>query len=177
MLGSIAGSGFQSIMYTSEVCTGDPSKIRNAMESFPSGHSQIAFAGLFYVAMYLNAHLRVVSFSANPAYRRPRHSKTLAVIAPVLLSTYLASMLVLGHHLHWYDVLFGVFIGSVMAVWAYKMVFMSVWDGRTNCVLLRDREDEADGARANGEDSVLPRTTQGARNSLPWLVVSAGAHE
>jgi diacylglycerol diphosphate phosphatase / phosphatidate phosphatase len=155
------GSGFESVMYRSEICTGSPSKIQNAMESFPSGHSQIAFAGLLYLSIYLNAHLRVFSFSATHATRRPRHWTMLAVVAPVLLATYLSSTLVLGHHHHWYDVIFGALIGSVMAIWAYKMVFVSLWDGRTNYQpLRRDKKDESDGLRANADNGVLPTTRQ-----------------
>ena len=64
------GSGFQSVMYTSNVCTGNPDKIQNAMESFPLGHAEIAFAGLFYLSIYLNAQLRVFSSSATFLSRR-----------------------------------------------------------------------------------------------------------
>ncbi|NJR31486.1 phosphatase PAP2 family protein [bacterium] len=82
--GGSAGRGFQSVMYLpTDVCTGDPHRIRIAQESFPSGHTQIAFAGYIYLAIYLNAHLRVFSTSASatatantttttPPARRPR---------------------------------------------------------------------------------------------------------
>lgn len=152
----VRGSGFQSLMYTSDICTGNPSKIQNAMESFPSGHAEIAFAGLLYLSIYLNAHLRVFSFSATYMTRRPRYLKMLAVIAPILLATYLASTLVLGHHHHGYDVVFGALTGSNMAVWGYKMVFLSVWDGRTNWVSLKLKEGEADELSAIAADGVLP---------------------
>lgn len=150
------GVGFQTIMFTSAVCRGNPSKIQNAMESFPSGHSQIAFAGLLYLAIYLNAHLRVFSFSATALTRRPRHWMMLAVVAPVLLATYLASTLVLGHHHHAYDVIFGSLIGSVMAISSYKMVFVSIFDGMTNCKPLSRGQDDT---RAESDlDPVLPTT-------------------
>ena len=141
---AVKGSGFQSVMYTSDICTGNPGKIQNAMESFSSGHVEIAFAGLLYLAIYVNAHLRVFSFSATVVSRRPKYLKMLAVIGPILLATYVASTLVLGHHHHGYDVIFGGLIGSGMAIWGYKMAFVSVWDGRTNWVPLRLRE-EVDG--------------------------------
>lgn len=148
-------------MYGSAVCTGNAGKIRGAMESFPSGHSEIAFAGYLYLAIYLNAHLRVFSLAATSTMRRPRYWKMLAVVAPVLLATYLASTLVLGHHHHWYDVIFGGLIGSLMAVWGYKMVFLSIWDVRTNAVLYRrgmEVEADMDGVGVNTHEQVLPTT-------------------
>jgi diacylglycerol diphosphate phosphatase / phosphatidate phosphatase len=160
------GSGFESVMYKSDICTGNPGKIQNAMESFPSGHSQIAFAGLLYLAIYLNAHLRVFSFSATSTTRRPRHWKMLAVVAPLLLATYLASTLVLGHHHHAYDVIFGSLIGSVMSIWAYKMVFVSLWDGRTNSVPLAYEEMNTDLSRTNADDEVLPTSSPGAGSGV-----------
>lgn len=89
----------------------------------------------------------------------------LAVIAPVLLATYLASTLVLGHHHHASDVIFGALIGSVMALWGYRMVFVSLWDGRTNCIPLRRGQDEAmSGLSANTGVDVLPtRRPEAAR--------------
>ncbi|NJR31487.1 hypothetical protein HC762_01845 [bacterium] len=101
----------------------------------------------------------------------------LAIFAPVLLATYLSSTLVLGHHHHWYDVCFGALIGIVMAVWAYKMVFVSLWDGRTNCESLfredgkakrKEKDDDVVSGQPNGSGSanasaggaVLPMTRQ-----------------
>lgn len=163
------GRGFQSVMYSSDICTGDANKVRNAIESFPSGHSQIAFAGFLYLAIYLNAHLRVFCSSSassittptstSTAPRRPRHWKLLAVVAPILLATYLASTLVLGHHHHAYDVIFGGLIGSLMAIGSYKMVFVSLADGRTNAVTWsrwREGEVGADGSSTDVGLEVLP---------------------
>lgn len=155
--GAVKGAGFQSIMYRSNICTGDPAKIQNAMESFPSGHAEIAFAGYLYLSIYLNAHLRVFSLSATSVTRRASYWKMLAVIAPILLGTYLASTLVLGHHHHAYDVIFGALIGSLTALLGYKMVFVSLWDGTTNCVPLRKGDDESrEVLGANGGNDVLP---------------------
>jgi diacylglycerol diphosphate phosphatase / phosphatidate phosphatase len=152
------GKGFQGLMYTSEVCTGNKARIQNAMESFPSGHSEIAFAGLLYLSLYLNAHLGVFSVSATRRVRRPKYLKMLAVLGPVLLATYLAATLVLGHHHHGHDVVFGALIGAGMAVWGYKMVFVSLWDGRTNWVPLRVREGDLEELVAEG----LPMSRQEA---------------
>lgn len=135
------GTGFQNIMFTvSQVCTGDQDKIDNAIESFPSGHSNIAFAGLGYLAIYLFAHLRIQSLN-----RRASYWKMGFVFLPVLFATYLASTLVLGYHHHGYDVIFGSLIGIIMALFSYRMVFCSIHDPRWNTVPRRRFEREQRG--------------------------------
>ncbi|KAJ9614551.1 hypothetical protein H2200_002688 [Cladophialophora chaetospira] len=55
-----SGLGFNGIMYrVQDVCTGTKSEIDWGIQSFPSGHSEIAFAGLGYLAIYLFTHLRL----------------------------------------------------------------------------------------------------------------------
>ncbi|KAJ3504255.1 hypothetical protein NLJ89_g8031 [Agrocybe chaxingu] len=49
------GVGFADLMYDRSVCTGDEKQINDAQESMPSGHSTAAWAGLFYLSLYLNA--------------------------------------------------------------------------------------------------------------------------
>jgi diacylglycerol diphosphate phosphatase/phosphatidate phosphatase len=124
------GVGYGNIMFTvDQVCTGDPDEIYNAIESFPSGHSNIAFAGLMYLAIYLFTHLRVQNLR-----RRAGYWKLGFVFLPVLMATYLASTLVLGYHHHAYDVIFGSLIGIVMAFFSYRMVFCSIHDPKWNTV-------------------------------------------
>jgi diacylglycerol diphosphate phosphatase / phosphatidate phosphatase len=133
------GVGYQNIMFTVEqVCTGDKKRIKNALESFPSGHSQIAWAGMGYLALYLFCHLKI----RNLSRRRPSHWRMLFVVAPLLFAMYLASTFVLGYHHHGYDVLAGGLIGTMMAFFGYRMVFASIWDPRWNTVpLVRRRTD------------------------------------
>ena len=127
------GVGFEGVMYTAEqICTGDPKKIHNALESFPSGHAEAAFAGFGYLAIYLFAHLQIRSMTR----RRVGHWRMLFVIAPLFFATYLASTLVLNYHHHGYDVIFGALIGWVMAFFGYRMVFRGVWNPRWNTVIV-----------------------------------------
>lgn len=65
-------------MYDRSICTGDRKKINDALESMPSGHSTAAWAGLFYLTLYLNAQLKVMS-AHNPAYW-----KMIVMVAPML---------------------------------------------------------------------------------------------
>jgi len=128
--GDIAGSGFQNIMFTIEqVCTGtDKKKIGYAIESFPSGHAEALFAGFVYLSIYLSSHLGVQS------EYRVSYWRMIACVLPMLLVTYLSSFLVLTYHHHHYDVVFGALIGILVALFGYRMMFRSVWNGESNAV-------------------------------------------
>ena len=157
------GVGFHNVMFTAEqVCTGDPAEIRNALESFPSGHAEVAFAGLGYLAIYLFTHLRITSLSR----KRGSHWRMLFVVAPLLLATYLTSTLVLGYHHHGYDVIFGALIGWFTAFMGYRMVFMGIIDGRWNTMpYLRLREDA--GEQVCHTNGTANEPTNGSGNAQP----------
>lgn len=74
-------------MYDRTICTGDQNQINDSLESFPSGHSTAGFAGLIFLALYLNAQLKVMS-AHNPAYW-----KFILMMAPVLGATLIAGAL------------------------------------------------------------------------------------
>lgn len=76
--GTVSGTGFANLMYDRTICTGDKAEINDALESMPSGHSTAAWAGLFYLALYINAQLKVMS-AHNPAYW-----KMILFFAPIL---------------------------------------------------------------------------------------------
>lgn len=82
-----SGNGFASIMYDRSVCTGDTKTINDSLESFPSGHSTAAWAGLLYLALYINAQLKVMS-AHNPAYW-----KMILMFAPLLGATLISGAL------------------------------------------------------------------------------------
>ena len=73
-----SGTQFANYMYDRSVCTGDKKAVNDALESFPSGHSTAAFAGLIFLALYFNAQLKVMS-AHNPAYW-----KMVLFFAPIL---------------------------------------------------------------------------------------------
>lgn len=154
------GRGYKNIMFTiDEVCTGNEAKVKNATESFPSGHSQIAFAGLGYLAIYLFAHLGIQN------QRRPSLWRMTCVVAPVLLATYEASTLVLSYNHHGYDVLAGGIIGTFAALFAYRQVFMSVWNRRWNAVPRCRYENEDKWTDFNAEPGPSRRETLGHNNT------------
>ena len=140
ILKGAVGSGYQNIMFTvDQVCTGDEKEIQWAMESFPSGHSNIAFAGFLYLSIYLFTHLRIQN------RYRAGYARMVACVLPLLLATYLTSTLVLTYNHHWYDVVFGALIGMAVALMAYRMVFRSIFDSRTNATPSCHEEHEEKG--------------------------------
>jgi diacylglycerol diphosphate phosphatase / phosphatidate phosphatase len=124
------GAGFQSLYYTSEICTGDPDKIDDSLESMPSGHTTAAFAGFVFLYLYLNAKLKVFS-NYHPAMW-----KLIVLYSPLLGACLIAGALTIDEFHNWYDCLAGAVIGTVMAFSAYRMVYASIWDWRTNHIPL-----------------------------------------
>ncbi|RKF54856.1 PA-phosphatase related-family protein [Erysiphe neolycopersici] len=121
------------IMYDRNVCTGNKRQINHSLESFPSGHSTIAFSGFVYLAIYLNAKLKIWS-NYHPAMW-----KMALFWAPILSATLISASLTIDGSHNWYDCLAGGIIGTVMAFSAYRMVFASIWDYEYNHIPL-DRE-------------------------------------
>ncbi|KAL7747324.1 hypothetical protein RI367_007378 [Sorochytrium milnesiophthora] len=124
------GQGYQSLMVDRSVCTGDEKQINDALESFPSGHSTAAFAGLVYLSLYLNGKLKVFS-NMHPAYW-----KFVLFFAPLLAATLIAGTLTIDEFHNWYDVVAGGIIGTLHAVAAYRFGYASLWDWRINHIPL-----------------------------------------
>jgi diacylglycerol diphosphate phosphatase/phosphatidate phosphatase len=125
-----SGSGFTSIYFRPDICTGNIRQIRDSLESFPSGHTTAAFAGLGFLSIYLNAKLKVFS-NYHPALW-----KLIAVYAPILGATLIGGALTIDEYHNWYDVVAGGIIGIIFAFSAYRMTYASVWDFRFNHIPL-----------------------------------------
>jgi len=123
---SQSGNGFRMIMYDRTICTGDKNQIDDSLESFPSGHSTAAFAGLIYLSLYFNAQLKVMS-AHNPAFW-----KMILFFAPILGATLIAGALTIDEFHNWYDVLAGAVIGTLTAFVAFRQTFAAIWDFRFN---------------------------------------------
>ena len=129
------GVGFHSVMYTVDVCTNtNEMELKNAMTSFPSGHSTAAFAGYGFLFLWMNAKLKVwADFRAGLGW--------LALLfAPVLGATLIACSLSINQAHNWYDILAGTVIGIVMAFASYRVMYAAVWDWRYNHIPLRRAE-------------------------------------
>ncbi|KAF5330479.1 hypothetical protein D9619_005984 [Psilocybe cf. subviscida] len=125
-----SGGGFANLMYNRSVCTGNRKQINDSLESMPSGHSTAAWAGLFYLALYFNAQLKVMS-AHNPAYW-----KMILFFAPILGACLISGSLTIDEFHNWYDVLAGAIIGICTAIVAFRQTFASVTDFRFNHLLL-----------------------------------------
>jgi len=123
-------SGFGYLMFTRAVCRGNEDDINDSLESFPSGHSTAAFAGFVFLFLYFNAKLKLWS-NYHPAFW-----KMILVYAPLLGATLIAGSLTIDEFHHWYDVLAGATIGTIMAFGAYRMVYAAIWDWRFNHIPL-----------------------------------------
>ncbi|KAK7550065.1 PAP2 superfamily protein [Phyllosticta citricarpa] len=143
--GAQTGNGWAGIMYDRSVCTGDRSDINDSLESFPSGHSTAAFAGLVFLALYLNAKLKLA------ANYHPALWKLIAVMAPLLGATLIAGALTIDEFHNWYDVVAGATIGTLMAFCSYRMVYAAVFDFRFNHVPLSRFVPFTYGAGGGGE--------------------------
>ncbi len=132
-------------MYDRRVCTGDDKAVNDALESFPSGHSTAGWAGLFFLALYLNAQLKVMS-AHNPAYW-----KMILLFSPILGATLISGALTIDECMlsvasltmtniyivhNWYDVLAGAIIGICTALVAFRQTFAAIFDFRFNHILL-----------------------------------------
>ncbi|ORY61907.1 phosphatidic acid phosphatase type 2/haloperoxidase [Leucosporidium creatinivorum] len=127
----IVGNGFQSIYFTRSICTGDAKEINDSLESMPSGHSTAAWAGLLFLSLYLNGHLKIF------ADTRSQFWKMIVFFAPLLGAFLITGALTIDEYHNWlYDCLAGAIIGSCSAIASYRLSYASIWDFRFNHVPL-----------------------------------------
>lgn len=117
-------------MFDISICTGNPEHIKDAVKSMPSGHTATSWSGLFFLALYFNAQLKVVG-AHNPAYW-----KMMVFFAPILGATLLSLYLITDAHHHTEDLVIGAAIGILSALVAFRQTFASITDFRFNHVLL-----------------------------------------
>lgn len=77
------------IWASTSMCTGDPKDIRNAMESYPSGHTATAFTVGFFLALYLNSKTKAF------ADYQTGYWKMFIVIVPILGACLASSLVVI----------------------------------------------------------------------------------
>jgi diacylglycerol diphosphate phosphatase / phosphatidate phosphatase len=102
------------------ICTQtDHSILKDGFRSFPSGHSSTAFAGLFYLSLYLAAKLHVMD-NKGEVWR------TFIVMVPTLGAALIADSRIMDARHHPFDVISGSLLGIVVAWGAYRQYFPSL---------------------------------------------------
>jgi diacylglycerol diphosphate phosphatase / phosphatidate phosphatase len=102
------------------ICTQtDQAMMTDGFRSFPSGHSSSAFAGLFYLSLYLAAKLHVLD-------NRGEVWRTFIVLIPALAASCIAMSRIMDARHHPFDVLFGSVMGILVAWAAYRQYFPPV---------------------------------------------------
>ncbi|KAG7002214.1 hypothetical protein G7Y79_00028g062350 [Physcia stellaris] len=105
---------------TSSICTQkDHGILKDGFRSFPSGHSSSAFAGLFYLSLYLAGKLHVLD-------NRGEVWKTFVVLVPTLAAALIAGSRIMDARHHPFDVISGSLLGIVVAWCAYRQYFPPV---------------------------------------------------
>lgn len=128
-----SGTGFDDMMYSRKICTGDKYQIDDSLQSFPSGHTTAAFAGFVYLFLYLNAKLKVWSDQHSA------HWKLVLTYLPIFGAVLVGGTLMADDYHHYHDVVGGATIGSVMAFSSFRIVYASLFDSRFNHIpLARD---------------------------------------
>jgi len=125
------GIGFRKDMWTKDVCTtARADSLRNAMQSFPSGHSTTTLAAAVYLCLYLNAKMKVFANYHTPMW------KLLVLLLPILAAVLLVGTLIVDNTHSWWDVVAGSTIGTLMALAAFRMVYASLFNWRLNHIPL-----------------------------------------
>lgn len=106
-------SNFTICTETSEAIMAD------GFRSFPSGHASTAFAGLFYLSLYLAAKLHVLD-------QRGEVWRTLIVLIPTLAASCVAMTRIMDARHHPFDILFGTAMGILVAWASYRQYFPPV---------------------------------------------------
>ncbi|KAI4250117.1 MAG: hypothetical protein L6R40_000289 [Gallowayella cf. fulva] len=102
------------------ICTQKNHKLlKDGFRSFPSGHSSSAFAGLFYLSIYLAAKMHVLD-------NRGEVWKTFIVMIPTLGAALIAVSRIMDARHHPFDVISGSMLGMLVAWAAYRQYFPPV---------------------------------------------------
>lgn len=124
------GQGYYGLYYDKSACTGDIKEINDGLESFPSGHSNAAWAGMLYLSLYINAKVKLWGLGYGAVW------KLYLVFAPILAAVVMSLCRLLDYTHHWYDILAGSIIGIVFAFACYRMHYRSIFNPKDNHVLL-----------------------------------------
>jgi len=164
------GQGPNANLYTPDICMGsNKGRIDYALQTFPSGHAEAAFAGLGFLAIYLYTHLRI----GDPRVESSLGFWRMAfVLIPIILATYLSASLVLVHHHFAFDGIFGAGIGILTALLGYRLAFRGLTSYKTNCEprVGKRLRTEMDRRREEAKEALTPQTLPGPSATMDGAV-------
>ncbi|KAF2814867.1 PAP2-domain-containing protein [Mytilinidion resinicola] len=165
------------------ICTNkDNAVLKDGFRSFPSGHSSTAFAGLFYLSIYLVGKMHVLD-SKGEVW------KTFIILIPTLGAALIAGSRIMDARHHPFDVLSGSALGILVAWGAYRQYFPPVTEpwkkGRAYPIRAWGKAPVAPVPMAQVEEDVQPlqpRALDAERGhasgfSSPTAVVGSGETE
>ncbi|KAF2643487.1 PAP2-domain-containing protein [Massarina eburnea CBS 473.64] len=106
-------------MATVAICTTKGYLLQDGFKSFPSAHSSVSFAGLFYLSLYLSAKLHILD-SKGEVW------KAVIVMLPTLGAAMVAGSRIMDARHHPFDVLSGSLLGLLVGWGAYRQYFPPV---------------------------------------------------
>jgi hypothetical protein len=107
-------------LQTIAICTQTNNYIlQDGFKSFPSGHSSVSFAGLFYLSLYLAAKLHVLD-AKGEVWR------TFVVMVPTLGAALITGTRIMDARHHPFDVISGAMLGILVSWAAYRQYFPPV---------------------------------------------------
>ncbi|EPQ56258.1 phosphatidic acid phosphatase, partial [Gloeophyllum trabeum ATCC 11539] len=109
-------------------CTGKADSIRDGRESFPSGHSSTAFAGMTFLALWIAGQTAAWCFSIptpSGTLVRTRMCRFVVCLLPLAYSTWVAISRLEDYRHHKEDIIVGALIGALCSSICYFMYWPS----------------------------------------------------
>ncbi|KAL1796303.1 hypothetical protein ACET3X_004843 [Alternaria dauci] len=108
------------VLQTIDICKQTDNYIlQDGFKSFPSGHSSVSFAGLFYLSIYLAGKLHVLD-AKGEVWR------SFCVMVPALGAALITGTRIMDARHHPFDVLSGALLGILVAWGSYRQYFPPV---------------------------------------------------
>jgi membrane-associated phospholipid phosphatase len=117
------------------MCMASPSHVNEARQSFPSGHSSLAFQGMVIIILCLVARIGLFALPNSAKDKdycikllRTKQLQTIsAIVIPLFYGIFVATSRLVDYWHHPSDVLAGILIGIASACLAYHLFYPAVF--------------------------------------------------